>query len=179
MVDSWYCLDQVGSEDRSQVSRRSEVGKHKRRSVFGWALLSNEYFMHFLPLCRGDFRTWWGEARNEVQAAFLTLILGRMHHRGTCRVLAQHTHTILRSAFGESIELCVRHRSVNYTAGTIVKRCNCIGMILCAILRYCRRTKRSEDVYDRPRRHTRRRLQVVIIRSVPKKMVGRSDYASS
>jgi len=51
MVDSWYCLDQVGPEGRSQVSRRSEVGKHKRRSVFRWALLSNEYFMHFLALC--------------------------------------------------------------------------------------------------------------------------------
>jgi len=34
MVDSWCCLDQVGLERRSQVSRRSEVGKHKRRVVF-------------------------------------------------------------------------------------------------------------------------------------------------
>ena len=47
MVDSWYCLDQIVAEGRSQVSRQSEVGKHKRRSVFTWALLSNEYFMHF------------------------------------------------------------------------------------------------------------------------------------
>jgi len=51
MVDSWYCLDRVGAEGRSQVSRQSEVGKHKRRSVFRWALRSNEYFMHFLALC--------------------------------------------------------------------------------------------------------------------------------
>jgi len=50
MVDSWYCLDQVGAEGRSQISRQSEVGKHKRCSVFRWALLSNEYFMHFLAL---------------------------------------------------------------------------------------------------------------------------------
>jgi len=85
----------------------------------------------------GDLRTWWGEARNEVQAAFLTFILGRMHHHGACRVLAQYTHTILRSAFGESIEFCVWHRSVNYAAGAIGKRCNWISMISCAILRYC------------------------------------------
>jgi len=72
----------------------------------------------------GDFRTRWGDAWNEVQAAFLTLILGRMYHRGAWRVLAQHTHTILRSAFGESMELCVFHRSVNYEAASIGKRCN-------------------------------------------------------
>ena len=47
----------------------------------------------------GDIRTWWGDAWNEVQAAFLILILGRMHHGGACRVLVWHTHTILRSAF--------------------------------------------------------------------------------
>jgi len=98
----------------------------------------------------GDLRTWWGEALNKVQAAFLTLILGRMHHRGACRVLAPHTHTILRSAFSESIELCVRHHSVNSTAGTIIKHWNWISMILCAILRYCRRTELWDDVYHPP-----------------------------
>jgi len=46
-----------------------------------------------------------------------------MHHRGACRVLAQHTYTTSLPAFSESIELCVRHCSVNYAAGTIVKRC--------------------------------------------------------
>ena len=55
----------------------------------------------------GDLRTWWGDAWNKVQADFLTLILGRMHHRGACRVLAQDTRTIWRSAFGESIEFNV------------------------------------------------------------------------
>jgi len=98
----------------------------------------------------GDLRTWWGDAWHVVQAVFLTLILGRMHHRGACRVLAQDTHTMWRSAFGESIELCVRHRSVNYAAGTIVKRCNCISMIACAILCYCRGTKSWDDVHHPP-----------------------------
>jgi len=32
MVDSWYCLDRVVPEDMSQVSRRSEVGNHTRRT---------------------------------------------------------------------------------------------------------------------------------------------------
>jgi len=31
----------------------------------------------------------------KVQTVFSFLILGRMHHRGACRVLAYHTHTIL------------------------------------------------------------------------------------
>ena len=44
------------------------------------------------------------------------------------------THTILRSAFGESMELCMWHRSVNYAAEAIGKRCNVISIILCAIL---------------------------------------------
>ena len=72
----------------------------------------------------GDLRTWWGEALNEVQVLFLTLILCKIHYGGACRVLAQHTYTILRSAFGESIELCVRHQSVNCAAEAIDKRCN-------------------------------------------------------
>ena len=33
MVDSWYCLDRVVPEGMSQVSSRSEVGNHKRRSL--------------------------------------------------------------------------------------------------------------------------------------------------
>ena len=101
----------------------------------------------------GDLRTWWGEAVNEVQTVFLNLILGRMYHRGKCRVLTPRTHTILRSAFGESIKLCVRHRSVNYAAGAISKRCNLISMILCAILHYapyCTTTRNSDDVYHPP-----------------------------
>ena len=44
--------------------------------------------------CAGDLRTWWGEVWNDVQAAFLNLILGRMHHHGACRVHAQYIHTI-------------------------------------------------------------------------------------
>ena len=98
----------------------------------------------------GDLRTWWGEALNEVQAALWKLILGRMHHRGTCRVLAPRTHSILQSAFSESIELCVRHRSVNYAAGAIGMRCNFISMILCAILHYCQTTRSWDDVYHPP-----------------------------
>ena len=54
----------------------------------------------------GDLRTGWGETSYEVQANFLTLILGRMHHRSACRILAQHAHTILPSAFCESMS-CV------------------------------------------------------------------------
>jgi len=38
-------------ERMSQVSRRLEVGNHKRRTVLRWALLSNGYFVHFLTLC--------------------------------------------------------------------------------------------------------------------------------
>jgi len=33
MVDSWYCLDRVVPEGISQVSKRSEVGNIKRRSL--------------------------------------------------------------------------------------------------------------------------------------------------
>ena len=33
MVDSWYCRDRVVPEGMSQVSRQSEVGNHKRRSL--------------------------------------------------------------------------------------------------------------------------------------------------
>ena len=57
-----------------------------------------------------------GRRYNKVQTVFLTLILGRKNHRGVCRVLVQYTHTILRSAFGEYMELCVWYRSVNYVA---------------------------------------------------------------
>ena len=55
-------------------------------------------------------------------------------------IFTEHTYH-LTIAFSESIELCVRHCSVNYAAGTIIKRCNFIAMILCATLRYCQRTK--------------------------------------
>jgi len=94
----------------------------------------------FLALyhCTGDgvgdgLSTWWVEAWNKVQAVFPIFILGRMHHCGACSVLAHRTHTTLRPAFCESIELCMWHRPVNYTVGEIVKRCNCISMTLCDI----------------------------------------------
>ena len=59
MVDSCYCSDRIVPEGMSQVSRRSEVGNHKRRTVLRWAVLSNgyiqklkkRYFVHFLTLC--------------------------------------------------------------------------------------------------------------------------------
>jgi len=52
MVDSWYCLDRIVSEEISQVARRLEVGNHKqRRTILKWALLSTGYFVHFLTLC--------------------------------------------------------------------------------------------------------------------------------
>ena len=85
-------------------------------------------FLLFDYFYAGEWR--WGEAWNDVQAASLNLILGRMYHRCACRILAQDTHNILWCAFGESIELCVWHRSVNYAAGAIGKRCNFISMIL-------------------------------------------------
>jgi len=97
-----------------------------------------------------DLNALWGDAWNEVQSACSTLILGRIHHHCTYRVLVHHTHTILRSAFGESMELCVWHRSVNYTVGTISKRLNYIIMILCAILSYWQTTRSSDDVYHPP-----------------------------
>jgi len=98
----------------------------------------------------GDLRTWWGDAWNDVHSDFLTLSLGRIHHRGACRVLVRHPHTILRSAFGASMELCVWHRSVNYAVWVIGKRCNWISMILSAILRYCQTTRSWDDVYHPP-----------------------------
>jgi len=77
----------------------------------------------------GDLSTWLGEAWNKVQAAFPTLIMRRMNHRGACRVLAHGTHTTWWPAFGESIEMCMWHRSVNFAAGAIVQRCNCINIM--------------------------------------------------
>ena len=74
----------------------------------------------------GDLNTWWGDVWNEVQTVFLTLILDRMHHRGTYRVLVWHANTILLSAFGKSMEFCLCHRSVNYPAGPFGKRFNFI-----------------------------------------------------
>jgi len=81
----------------------------------------------------GDLSTWWVESWNEVQAAFPTLILGRMHHRGACRILAHRTHISLRPAIGKSIGLCIWHRSVNCAAGVIIKCCQSISMVSCAI----------------------------------------------
>jgi len=46
MVDSWHVLDRSVPERMSQVSRRSQVGNHKLRTVLRWALLSNGYFVH-------------------------------------------------------------------------------------------------------------------------------------
>jgi len=51
MVDSCHCFDRIIPERMSQVSRRSEVRNHKRRTVLRWALLSNGYFVHFWTLC--------------------------------------------------------------------------------------------------------------------------------
>jgi len=73
----------------------------------------------------GDLITWWGEAWNEVQAAFPTFILGRMDYCLTCRVVEHHTDTTLRPAFDESIEMCVWHHSVDCATGVIVKCCHC------------------------------------------------------
>jgi len=72
-----------------------------------------------------------------------------MHHRAACRVLVHRTHTILRLAFGVFIQLCKWHCLVNYAAGAIVKRCNCISMLLCAVLR-CHTTRMSDDVHCTP-----------------------------
>ena len=52
-----------------------------------------------------------------------------MHYRGAFRVLVHRTHTTLRLAFGEFIELCMWHCSVNYAAGSNIKRCNFIGLV--------------------------------------------------
>ena len=98
----------------------------------------------------GDLRTWWGEVLNEVQVTFLNLILVRIHIRAECRVLTPRTHNILRSAFGESIELYVKQYSLNYTTGSIGQRCKFISMILCAILHYCQTTRSWNDVYHPP-----------------------------
>jgi len=77
----------------------------------------------------GDMNTWCNKAWNEVQADFSTLILGRLHYRGACRVLAHRTHNTCRPAFGKSIELCMWHCSVNYAAGAIIKRWNCTSIL--------------------------------------------------
>ena len=57
-------------------------------------------------------------------------------------------NTILRSAFCESMELCVWHCLVNYAAASISKRCNYIIMISCATLSYCQMTRSWDDVYS-------------------------------
>ena len=46
MVDTWYCLDWVVPEGMSQVSRRSEVGNHKRRSTPGYVLALLRELLH-------------------------------------------------------------------------------------------------------------------------------------
>jgi len=61
--------------------------------------------------------------------------------------IKRHIYT---SVISWCIELCVWHRSVNCAAGAISKRCNCISMILCAILRYCQTTRSWDDVYHPP-----------------------------
>ena len=61
------------------------------------------------------------------------------------------THTILRSAFGESMmELYMWHRSVNYAAGAIGKRFNVISIILCATLGYFHKTSSLHNFYHPP-----------------------------
>ena len=69
MVDSWYCLDRIVPERMSQVSRRSEVGNHKQRTVFRWALLSNGYF----PSFRREWARFGGDRRlGTINGALLT-----------------------------------------------------------------------------------------------------------
>ena len=60
-----------------------------------------------------------------------------MHHRCAYRVLVRRTNTILRSAFCESMELCVWHRSVNYATGAIGKPCNCSLFQHCILSTFC------------------------------------------
>ena len=88
------------------------VCTHVHDSISGYTQLrgdqinyaANRVSLSFLPgalhcagdSVGGDLRTWWGEAWNNVQAAFLTLILGRMHHRGACRVLVHAYHLTIR-----------------------------------------------------------------------------------
>jgi len=49
MVDSWYCLDRVVPEGMSQVSGRSEVGNHKRRSLNTRYLLALLWKLSHVP----------------------------------------------------------------------------------------------------------------------------------
>ena len=72
MVDSWNCLDQVVPEGMSQVSRRSEVGNHKQRSLN--TRLSFGTFAGTFASPAGPYRKGWGEAgtKNEHWHVFGT-----------------------------------------------------------------------------------------------------------
>jgi len=71
MVDSWYCLDRVVPEGMSQVSRGSEVGNHKRRSLN--TLLSSGTSAGTFACHAGPYRKCWGEAgaKNEPNRYFV------------------------------------------------------------------------------------------------------------
>jgi len=71
MVDSWYCLDRVVPEGMSQVSRRSEVGNHKRRSLN--TQLSSGTSVGTFACPAGPYRKCWGEAgtKNEPNRYFV------------------------------------------------------------------------------------------------------------
>jgi len=71
MVDSWYCLDRFVPEGMSQVSRRSEVGNHKRSSLS--TRLSSGTSAGTFACPAGPYRKCWGEAgtKNESNRCFV------------------------------------------------------------------------------------------------------------
>ena len=73
MVDSWYCLDQFVPEGISQVSRRSEVGYTKRRSLN--TRLSSGTSAGTFAVSSGPYRNYHSRAgtKNEPWHVFGTI----------------------------------------------------------------------------------------------------------
>jgi len=73
MVDSWYCLDRVVLEGMSQVSRRSQVENHKRRTLK--TRLSSGTSSGTFVCPAGPYRNCRGEAgkKNEPKWYFVPI----------------------------------------------------------------------------------------------------------
>jgi len=59
MVDSWYCLDRPFPQGTSQVSRRLEVGNHKRHTLN--TRLSSGTSVRTFACPAGPWRNYWAE----------------------------------------------------------------------------------------------------------------------
>jgi len=83
MVDSWYCLEQVVPEGISQVSRRSEVGNTKRRSLN--TLLSSGTSAGTFTVSAGPYINYHAKAstKNEPWHVFDTISKKGLENRSS------------------------------------------------------------------------------------------------